>query len=417
MCRLWAANRSTQTGKKYHHILNPITGYPADSGLSSVTIVSEDGTLADGLSTAVFVMGRENIVSAIIKAQSLQVDLISGATYSSHGICEAVAEALNKAGGKKQVVKAVSEKKQTTSSVQKKKKNDKKMAVSGKPVDGTYSGSAWCERYNYKIGLKVRFRNGTAVAIYDLSVTENNDQANKIYYRKAWKPMVKRLLKSQTGSVDVVSGATYSSNANTEAYQEAYGKAVSRNQAADDRKTKSKQKNPSPTSTPSHNTVLAEEEETPETPESVTDGLYYVTAVCEPDEYWDFTQYKLSANVLFEGGICTSITDFTSTAEKNRSYYLKAANGTKDAVGVVEQILSKQSAVGITAVSGATCSSKTILRLYLEAVAQAKKVEQIAPVVPEQQPAVTVSPSEVFPEVSVTPQKTPVVPGSIDEEE
>jgi Uncharacterized protein conserved in bacteria len=49
-------------------------------------------------------MGRENIVSAIIKAQSLQVDLISGATYSSHGICEAVAEALNKAGGKKQVV-------------------------------------------------------------------------------------------------------------------------------------------------------------------------------------------------------------------------------------------------------------------------------------------------------------------------
>lgn len=77
----------------------------------------------------------------------------------------------------------------------------------------------------------------------------------------------------------------------------------------------------------------------------------------------------------------------------------------------------KHSILGITAVSGATCSSKTILRLYLEAVAQAKKVEQIAPVVPEQQPAVTVPPSEVFPEVSAAPQKTPVVPGSIDEEE
>ncbi|MBQ0000410.1 MAG: FAD:protein FMN transferase, partial [Clostridiales bacterium] len=50
-------------GKKYIHILDPRTGTPVENDLASVTIISPDGTLADALSTSLFIMGRDQSIT------------------------------------------------------------------------------------------------------------------------------------------------------------------------------------------------------------------------------------------------------------------------------------------------------------------------------------------------------------------
>lgn len=51
-----------EDGKKYGHIINPVTGYPVENDLASVTIIGKEGKVCDALSTALFVMGYEGAV-------------------------------------------------------------------------------------------------------------------------------------------------------------------------------------------------------------------------------------------------------------------------------------------------------------------------------------------------------------------
>lgn len=80
-----------QDGKRYHHILDARTGYPAQNGLVSVTVVSGDGTIADGLSTALFVMGQEK-AAEYWRAHCSQFDIIlyteDGELFVSEGISD-----------------------------------------------------------------------------------------------------------------------------------------------------------------------------------------------------------------------------------------------------------------------------------------------------------------------------------------
>ena len=63
-------------GRRFHHILNPITGYPAESGLVSVTIVADSAMTADSLSTAVFVGGIERGLALIKKYPNTEAILV-----------------------------------------------------------------------------------------------------------------------------------------------------------------------------------------------------------------------------------------------------------------------------------------------------------------------------------------------------
>jgi len=89
-----------ENGETYHHIIDPATGYPADSGLTSVTVVADlggnNGTMCDALSTALFVMGETEALE-FWRSSGLEFDLVlvteDGRVVVTGGLADRFAEA------------------------------------------------------------------------------------------------------------------------------------------------------------------------------------------------------------------------------------------------------------------------------------------------------------------------------------
>ncbi|MDR0314536.1 MAG: FAD:protein FMN transferase [Oscillospiraceae bacterium] len=76
-------------GKTYHHILDPKTGYPADSDIISATVICDSGLLSDALSTACFILGYEKSLPLLEKysAQAVFIDKDFN-VYATDGIVD-----------------------------------------------------------------------------------------------------------------------------------------------------------------------------------------------------------------------------------------------------------------------------------------------------------------------------------------
>ena len=286
---------------------------------------------------------KKGVISAMLKTQSLSVDAVSGATYSSNGIIKAVENAIAKASGK-----SVNEKKSGTKKKKPSRKHDTSLDGS-KFRDGVYTGTG--TGFNGRITVSVTISGGR---ITKISVI-NNEGDDKPYLDKASKGVVARILSTQNTKVDAVSGATYSSNGIIEAVEKALKKAAIK-PGTDDPKDPEMPTEPDKPSEP----------DTPSGPDEPEDGLYI------DGTYEGFARgFKgfMYVSVLIENSRITSI-DITKTQD-DEPFLTKAKT-------LIKTIISRQTTEGVDAVSGATYSSNGILDSVKKALDKARKSEQDA---------------------------------------
>ena len=177
----------------------------------------------------------KTLIPSIISKQSLKVDSISGATYSSNGIKSAVRDALKKAGSSQdsdlneetnRLLSKVQEENKKLKDQNSGLKNkiesleneaQKDTNVNKKLKDGRYSGSGAGFKGDVKVQVDV-----SGGKISNINIVDNVDDAP--YFDKA-KSLVGTIISKQTPNVDSISGATYSSNGIKSAVRDALKKA------------------------------------------------------------------------------------------------------------------------------------------------------------------------------------------------
>ena len=340
-----------------------------------------------------YISKAASLIDSIITTQSTNVDTVSGATYSSVGIIQAVRDALGQA-----VVNGTSDSTQNNNNNS--SSDDDSSTVTGTVPykEGIYYGTA--EGYSGDVSVAVVIQEKTIKAIL---ITESSD--DEAFFNRAMD-VVKKVIRTQkTDDVDTVSGATYSSKGLLNAIKNALKQAekVTNGESIDEKPDltelkeliekaeKLEEDKYTETSWAVLQTRLADAKDTlEETKQTAVDkaveklktaiaqleskdgkdeentkyisGTYEVTVPCTPDEDEDFEEYELTMSVVIRNDKIVSITDITGNgASSNDDYIKRAANGTSSIKGVVSQIIDKGMPEDIDTVSRATCSSNAIL--------------------------------------------------------
>lgn len=306
----------------------------------AVTVKSHKITAVKVLSksddAAYFGKAKSGVIAAILKGQTTNVDVISGATYSSNGIIQAVRNALKKAAVEK------SDKKEAEED-DKKDKDSNLTTLSGEYKNGTYTGSGQGFRGKIRATVKIKKNRMTSI------ILKNEKDDESFFHRAA--SLVQSMLKKQDFQVDVISGATYSSNGIKEAVKTALEKAEIKEDSEDDTK-------------PSE-----DESEKPDEPsEDETTAVYTGNAICKPDGDRDFSEYNLSLEIIVSGGKVTEIQNVKGSGKDYLSINDDFINMAKNKI--IPKLLNGTPSLQCDAVSGATCSSKAILEAYDQAVSK-----------------------------------------------
>ena len=345
--------------------------------ITAVDILSASGE------TGSYFASAQGVVSKVLSSQSPNVDAVSGATYSSNGIIQAVQNALSQAGNSDSATPAAT----PTPTPKPAKKPKKDTSVSYK--DGVYEGQA--EGFDGTVTVKVTIKNGKIKKI------SNTNTDTPEFFNKAWKTIKSNVISRQsTSEIDTVSGATFSSNG----ILGALSQALSRADQSGTTDSKEEDITPTPTAVPDETvtpipTEIPQPTKTPDNPSDeqpvvklLKDGTYTGSAMGYSG--------KVNITLTIKDG---KITEVTNTNSDTRSFFNKAWRS------IQPKILEKQSTEGIDTVSGATFSSMGILDASKIALEQAKNTEV--------QPSVTPEPTEApdsteKPEPTNTPKPTSV---------
>ena len=347
--------------------------------ITAVDILSASGE------TGSYFASAQGVVSKVLSSQSPNVDAVSGATYSSNGIIQAVQNALSQAGNSDSATPAATPTPTPTPKPAKKPKKD--TSVSYK--DGVYEGQA--EGFDGTVTVKVTIKNGKIKKI------SNTNTDTPEFFNKAWKTIKSSVISRQsTSEIDTVSGATFSSNGILGALSQALSKA----DQSGTTDSKEEDITPTPTAVPDE-TVTPIPTEIPQptkTPDNPSDEQPVVNLLKDGTYTGSAMGYSGQVNIslTIKDG---KITEVTNTNSDTRSFFNKAWRS------IQPKILEKQSTEGIDTVSGATFSSMGILDASKIALEQAKNTEV--------QPSVTPEPTEApdsteKPEPTNTPKPTSV---------